>query len=348
MRKGKKHTSSSTGNDLPVDYVPLPSRGKIYNKDSFFFNKKTVEYKAMTPRQEDILLNSAYKKKNISVEKMISSCLLAPEIDISDMLIGDKDALMVAIRISGYGRLFEPILTCPECETQNTLHFDLASVPIKFLDLTPEIPGENLFKFVLPKSGHEILFKFLSVKEEKIINQLLENSDEGEYTVVTSVLLNSIVKINGVTDREQIRKFVLNMRATDSNVLRKYIETHKPGLDMKTDFSCAGCPHTETVSIPTNHSFFSLSSDYREMVFLEPFFLLGYYFGMDYKTYYNMPLSYRKWLIERVGKEIKKASEANAEGASNIPSKGAHHNLPEARAIAGKARAHVPSKLRRF
>lgn len=339
---------SENGNDLPADFVPLPSRGKIYNKDSFFYRKKTVEYKAMTPRQEDILLNSAYRKKEIAVEKMVSSCLMTQGIDISNMLIGDKDALMVSIRISGYGRLFEPVLACPKCEVQSTLHFDLATIPIKFLEIVPEIKGENLFKFMLPISKREVLFKFLTVEEERQFNQEMSKSDIREYSTVTSALSNSILSIDGVTDRRQISRFVSGMRAGDSSALRKYIEVHKPGLDMRTDFSCSVCPHSEIISIPTNHKFFSIDPEHREMVFLEPFFLLGYYFGMDYKTYYNMPLSYRKWLIERIGKEIKKASEANAEGASNIPSKGAHHNVPDARALAGKARSHVPAKLRRF
>lgn len=76
--------------------------------------------------------------------------------------------------------------------------------------------------------------------------------------------------------------------------------------------------------------------------------MLGYYFGMDYPTYYNLPLTYRKWLIQRIDKEIKRAADANKEGGSQIPSKGAHHNTPNVRAMSGKQRPIVPAKLRRF
>lgn len=99
---------------------------------------------------------------------------------------------------------------------------------------------------------------------------------------------------------------------------------------------------------PWDPRFFGLTPEHREVVFLEPFFLLGYYFGMDYSVYYNLPVSYRRWLIERIDKEIRAAAKANEGGGSQIPSKGAHHNTPDVRAMAGKQRAQVPAGLRRF
>ena len=104
----------------------------------------------------------------------------------------------------------------------------------------------------------------------------------------------------------------------------------------------------QTLVFPWAPRFFGLTPAHREIVFLEPFFLLGYYFGMDYPTYYNLPVSYRRWLVERIDKEIRAAAKANSEGGNQVPSKGAHHNTPEARAMSGKQRAQVPSKLRRF
>lgn len=89
--------------------------------------------------------------------------------------------------------------------------------------------------------------------------------------------------------------------------------------------------------------------EHREAVLLEPFFLLGYYFGMDWDTYYyRFPVNYKRWLIERIQKEIREAAKANEQGGSQIPSRGAHHNSPDLRAMAGKHRPNVPAKLRRF
>jgi len=90
--------------------------------------------------------------------------------------------------------------------------------------------------------------------------------------------------------------------------------------------------------------FFGLTSNDKEAVLLEPFFLLGYYFGMDWNTYYNYPIAYKRWLIKRIEKEINKAHEAQ----NDIPSKAPHHNTPDVRSLTGKTRSQVPHKLQRF
>ena len=80
------------------------------------------------------------------------------------------------------------------------------------------------------------------------------------------------------------------------------------------------------------------------MVLLEPFFLLGYYFGMDWNTYYNYPVAYKRWLIKRIETEISRSQEAK----NDIPSRAMHHNTPDMRALTGKTRTNVPAKLQRF
>lgn len=81
-------------------------------------------------------------------------------------------------------------------------------------------------------------------------------------------------------------------------------------------------------------AFFGLTPLDKEVVLLEPWFLLGYYYGMTIDEYLRLPIVYKRWLIERINKEIKKASENGAD----IPSKGTHHNSPDIRAMTGKAK----------
>lgn len=76
---------------------------------------------------------------------------------------------------------------------------------------------------------------------------------------------------------------------------------------------------------------------------MEPFFLLGYYFGMTWADYLKFPVSYKIWLIKRINKEIAEASKNN-----DLPAKGAHNNSPDMRSLTGKNRAQVPAKLQRF
>jgi len=56
-----------------------------------------------------------------------------------------------------------------------------------------------------------------------------------------------------------------------------------------------------------------------------------------------MPVSYKRWFIERIGKELNRTNE---EGATQ--SKALHQNPPDVRAMQGKAREQTPSRLRRF
>jgi hypothetical protein len=90
--------------------------------------------------------------------------------------------------------------------------------------------------------------------------------------------------------------------------------------------------------------FFGLTPEDKEALLLEPFFLLGYYFGMTWQDYYHLPVTYKRWLIERIQREIKKTNSNGNEAGT----KGAHHNDPQTRAFQGKHREHVPARLRRF
>lgn len=73
-------------------------------------------------------------------------------------------------------------------------------------------------------------------------------------------------------------------------------------------------------------------------------FLLGYYYGMTYSEYLNLPVAYKRWLISRIDKEISKAVASGAD----IPSKAPHHNTADLRAMTGKAKQFVNPRTQRF
>lgn len=68
-----------------------------------------------------------------------------------------------------------------------------------------------------------------------------------------------------------------------------------------------------------------------------------YYGGFLYREAYNLPVSYKRWFVDRIGKELQKSSE---KGSSQ--SRALHQNTPDVRAMQGNVRAQVPSRLRRF
>ena len=65
--------------------------------------------------------------------------------------------------------------------------------------------------------------------------------------------------------------------------------------------------------------------------------------GFTFEECYRLPVWQRIWFLERLNKEIKAANEAQS-GASRA----AHANDSESRALMGRGRSQVPSRLRRF
>ena len=249
---------SDFGLDIPVETAPLPSNGIVYPPDSVLYGRETVDIKAMTAREEDILTSKAYLKKGTVITELIKSCLLDKGVDPRDMLTGDRNALMVAIRITGYGADYKAEIECPECGTKAPHEFDLTALPLKRLELPPLSPGNNSFEFTLPVSKKTVKFRFLTGRDEEEIVATQEKQKKlgvsTESTVTTS-LLYSIMSIDGIEERAKLAQFVKMMPARDSLALRNYIRENEPGIEMKQETSCPACGHVEEVNMPLGVNF---------------------------------------------------------------------------------------------
>lgn len=249
------------GFDLPVAEVPLPSRGLVY-PDGPLHMAETVELKPMTAREEDILMNRTLVRKGTVVTELIKSCMIDKNIDVNSMISGDRNALMIAVRITGYGADYSPKVTCPACESQQDFSVNLESLPVKELDLSKlkqVAIGQNAFEYTLPLSKKTVIFKFLTGKEEERILQDIEAKRKKgivQENLVTTKLMNSIIAIEGNTERGFINQFCQHMPARDSLALRKVLDESEPGVDMSSDFVCNSCGHTEVLTVPLGPSFF--------------------------------------------------------------------------------------------
>lgn len=251
------------GLDIPTELVPLPSNGKVYPPSSSLHAKETVEIRPMTAREEDILTSRALLKKGTVVTELIKSCLVDKSINTLDLLAGDRNALMVAVRITGYGAEYSAEVSCNECDAKNQQTFNLAELPIKRLEIEPVSDGQNLFEFVLPHTKKKVKFRFTTGKDEEELSVTQEKQKKlGLKTdsTVTTALQQSIVSIDGVEDRAKINNFIRMMPARDSLALRNYIRQNEPGLTMKQDMTCPECGHSEEVNMPLGVSFLWPSS----------------------------------------------------------------------------------------
>jgi hypothetical protein len=246
------------GLDIPVETVPLPSNGRVYPVSSPLHNRELLEIRAMTAREEDILTSRALLKKGTVISELIKSCIVDKSIDPIDLLIGDRNALMVAIRITGYTAEYDVEVECNECSNKAPRSFNLGELPLRRLAIEPVAEGTNLFEFKLPYCQKVVRFKFLTGRDEEQITATSDRQKKlnlaGETSVTTN-LLYSIQSIDGSEDRGKIAGFVKMMPARDSLALRNYIRDNEPGIIMRQEVTCPSCGHTAEVSMPIGVSF---------------------------------------------------------------------------------------------
>jgi len=233
---------------LPTEIVELPSKGLLYPEDSELA-KGTVEIKYMTAKEEDILTNQSYIRSGTVLDKLLKSIIVS-KINFDDLLIGDKNAIMVAARILGYGSEYS-FDYLGESYT-----IDLSQIENKPLKEELFKSRTNEFTFTLPKTGNVITFKVLNHKDEQDINRELEglkkiNKDASPE--LSTRLKYMITSVEGNRDRKDIREFVDNyLLAQDSRALREYIKEVQPDVDL-TFFPDGS---DTRVNIPIGVSFF--------------------------------------------------------------------------------------------
>jgi hypothetical protein len=215
----------------------------------------------MTAREEDILTSRALIKKGTVISELLRSCIVDKSIDVDKMISGDRNALMTAIRITGYGAEYGVEIECPECSEKSKQDFNLSELPIRRLTINPVEAGENAFEFELPISKKKVVFKFLTGKDElnlQVEQQRRQKKKIGGDVdnIVTSRLLHSILSIDGIEDKNKISTFVRNMPARDSRMLRKHMDDHEPGVEMKSWMQCPHCFEDSEVTLPIGASFF--------------------------------------------------------------------------------------------
>ena len=249
------------GIEIPVETIPLPSAGKTYPQNSALYNKRTISIKSMTAKEEDILTSRALIKNGTVITKLLQSCIVDKTVDVPSMLMGDINAVMVAIRCTGYTTKYETSVTCVHCSNIQKEEFDLGQLPIKQLTIEPDEPGTNVFSVTLPKTKARVQFKFLTGRDTEELQVLDGRKKKLGYKVdnlITARLQHSLLSVNGKTDKTLLSKFIQHMPALDSLTLRTYVDDNEPGIDMSAVVECSNvdCGAVEEVSIPLGVSFF--------------------------------------------------------------------------------------------
>jgi hypothetical protein len=218
---------------FPTEVVDLPSQGLLYPKDSPL-SSGTVEIKYMTAREEDILTSPNLIKKGIVVEKLLEALIIDKSIKVDDLLIGDKNAVLIASRILAYGKEYEV-----EMDGQKIV-VDLTKLKDKKLDESIVSDGVNEFEFDLPATKRKLTFKMLTSGDEKEIDKEVKGYEkiDGIGYELTTRLKYQIVSIDGDTKRASINSFVDNeFLSRDSIAFRTHVAAIMPDVDMTSTYT---------------------------------------------------------------------------------------------------------------
>jgi len=243
-----------TENKFPTEIIDLPSQGKVYSKDSPVANGK-LELKYMTTREEDILMSENLIKKGVVIDKLLDSLIVTKGVSQKDLVLGDKNAVLVAARILAYGPEYIVEIGNPnDVDEKIEYTFDLSKCPFKELSENVDY-SNNSFEYTTPVGKTDIKFRLLTGKEEGMILKDLEQSKKVGYsTDISTRLRYTITEVDGDSKQETINEFSQNMLARDSAAFRNYISDISPDIDLTSEVEMGG--QTVSVSIPLTVEFF--------------------------------------------------------------------------------------------
>jgi hypothetical protein len=237
------------------DVIPLPSEGKLYPS-----KKKSIKVAYLTTADENILTSPNLVDSGQFLEILLNRKILEPELRYSDLHTGDRNAIMVWLRATGYGTDYQ-IQMLDKNNVPFETSFDLSTLKTIKLGAEPDLEG--LFYFKMPLSGDDIKFKLLSVGDVDAIGELLELDKVNGVTINTEpthILNFHIIEVNGDRSRDFIKEYSNNIRTLDAQKLRKFISSIESGIDLNVDIKTPG-GGSITTFLPINPSFFWPNSE---------------------------------------------------------------------------------------
>ena len=246
----------------PTEFVDLPSRGEYYPEDHPLYKQDCVEIRYMTAKDEDILSSKTLLKKGVAIERFLANIFVDKRIKPGNLLVGDKNAIIIASRITGYGSEYKTRILCPVCGTHTEADFDLEEKKTKgaessdLYDITKT--ENNTFVVQLPKSEVSVEVKLLYGTDER---KLLTVSAQRKKKKLPEVNLTEqfracMVAVNGHTKRNVIDSFIYSMPALDSRYLRDAMTEVTPNIELKQQFECFSCDYEGEVEVPFTTDFF--------------------------------------------------------------------------------------------
>jgi hypothetical protein len=253
---------------FPTEIIELPSNGFIYSKDNPLSSGK-VEMKYMTAKEEDILTTQSYIKDGSVLDRLFQALIISngegTPIKYVDLVTGDKNAIMIAARVLGYGKDYEVEVDDPFSDNTQKEVIDLTQFENKEYDGSKQIElHKNEFEFKLPQSNRVITFMVMTESKERKVKHEVEDLKKANRKLkdetsreLTTRLKTIILSIDGDSEQKTINHFVDNeLFAIDSKALRAYINEVTPDIDLKWEFVSEETGERREMLLPMGVSFF--------------------------------------------------------------------------------------------
>jgi len=236
--------------NMSFDVIPLPSEGKLYKN-----KKANVRVAYMTTADENILTSPNLLKSGEFLEILINRKLLEHDLRYRDLHVGDRNAIMLWIRATGYGEMY-PVTLFDENNDPFETEVNLNTLKVNKLGAEPD--AEGLFNFKLPVSKFNIKFRLLNVGDIDDIQKIVDDEEKNGIPInntSTYALERQLVEVDGERNKTLIKEFVQNMRVGDAKALRDYISNIESGVDLNIEVGTPGGGSIKTF-LPLNFKFF--------------------------------------------------------------------------------------------
>jgi len=246
---------------VPTEFVELPSRGRYYPEGHPLHGQDTVEIRQMTAKEEDILTSRTLLKKGIALDRVLQSVIVDKRINAASMLVGDRNATIMAMRVSGYGAKYETKVTCPSCAVSQKYAFSLGTSSLYYGDKLDNLEiadnEDGTFNVELPQTKLNVTFRLLTgYDENNLLNTTQKDRKRENEKNVTRQLENIVVAVNGNSSAQATKFLIDNIPSTDSRHLRLAFAAACPNIDLTQSFECHECDFAQDMEVPLTADFF--------------------------------------------------------------------------------------------
>jgi predicted RNA-binding Zn-ribbon protein involved in translation (DUF1610 family) len=217
----------------------------------------------MTAKEEDILTSKSLLKQGVALDRMLQNIIVDKTVKVNDLLIGDKNALLVAARRTGYGPEYDTNVSCPNCGETTEYSFDISDPPINDYmqeaeDYQVVMDDHGRIQINLPMSNVDVVCRLMTGADELAVVKEAERKSKKKMQSATATdsFRSYIVSVNGDTSPFTIESFIQAMPARDARHLRTIYSKVVPNINLTQNFDCSNCGHEADMEVPLGVDFF--------------------------------------------------------------------------------------------